>query len=61
MVVDDENEKHVCNDEGNYIIANTYNCDENDTYLLDQLCPFIIRLHGVNNVRSIVKNIKLLH
>ena len=36
MIVDDLKQKHVCNDEGNYVITKYYNCDDvNDTYLLD--------------------------
>ena len=35
VIVDDLEEKHVCNDEGNYVIVKRYNFDdENDTYLL---------------------------
>ena len=38
VIVDTSKDKHVCNDEGNYIITKGYICDDvNETYLLDQL------------------------
>ena len=61
MIVDDSEEINVCNDEGNYVIAKSYNCDDqNDTYLLDRLCPFLLHLNSVNIVKSIVRNMKLV-
>ena len=61
VIVDDLEEKHVCNDEQNYVIEKRYNYDnEYNTYLLDRLCPFLIRLNGVNDVISIKEKVKLV-
>jgi hypothetical protein len=58
MIVDDSKEKHVCNDEGNYVITKGYNCDDvNDTYLLDRLWPCLLHLNGVTNVSSLLNNV----
>jgi len=60
-IVDDSKENCVCNDEGNYVIIKGYNCDDvSDTYLLDQSWPFSLHWNGVSDVRSIVKNMKLV-
>ena len=56
MIVNDSKEKHVCNDEGNYIITKEFSFDDvNDTFLLDQLWPCMLCLNGVTHVRPIVK------
>lgn len=55
MIVDDFKEKHVCNDEWNYIITKGNMCDDvNGTFLLDQLWHCLIHPSGVSYVRLIV-------
>jgi len=40
VIIDSLKWKHMCNDEGNYVITKGYNCDYmNETYLLDHLWP----------------------
>lgn len=61
MIVNDLKDKHVCNDERNYIIAKGYTCDDvNDTYWLDRLWPCFIHLNDVSDVRPIVRNMELV-
>jgi len=61
LIVNNSKEKHVCNDERNYVITKGYNCDNvNQTYLLDRLWPYLLHLIGVTNVKSVVKKMILV-
>ena len=56
VIVNESNEKHVCNKEGNCSITKLYTCQGvNDTFFLYQLWSCMLLLNGVSDVMTFVK------